>query len=323
MNKEELLNQIASSVKSGEITKEELFSRLSIPTEVRSVGNSESKHLPINKILYILGAAIALSGIVFFVNQIWSEMGSFARILITLGSGLLFTGLGVYMQKSRPGENIGMVFYGMGGFLIPGGAMVTLYEFSTGAYHPWYVAITFGIVFVFYMLLNSTLKNVVLTLFTIANATAFVYMSTEAILSDSVYYNGGEIYAYLTMAVGLSYILLAYYFVGTWNDRLSRTLYFLGSFGFLGAAYSRIFDSIAWQLVYLFVILGGLFLSVLIKSRGVLISSTLFLIAYVSYITGKYFADSLGWPISLIILGMMFIGFGYASININKKYISR
>jgi hypothetical protein len=49
--------------------------------------------------------------------------------------------------------------------------------------------------------------------------------------------------------------------------------------------------------------------------------STGFLIAHVTFITGEYFADSMGWPISLVILGLVFIGLGYASITINKKFI--
>ena len=68
-------------------------------------------------------------------------------------------------------------------------------------------------------------------------------------------------------------------------------------------------------------VFGGVFLSVYMKSRSVLIASTLFLVAHVVYITSEYFADSLGWPISLVLLGFVFIGLGYGSVTINKKYI--
>jgi uncharacterized integral membrane protein len=49
--------------------------------------------------------------------------------------------------------------------------------------------------------------------------------------------------------------------------------------------------------------------------------STIFLLAHVSFITSEYFADSLGWPITLVILGFVFIGLAYFSVTINKKYI--
>jgi len=83
-----------------------------------------------------------------------------------------------------------------------------------------------------------------------------------------------------------------------------------------------VFDSELWQFLYFLVIFGGLYLSIYLKSQIILVMSTIFLIAHISYITSEYFADSLGWPISLVILGFIFIGLGYASVNINKKYIN-
>jgi hypothetical protein len=76
-----------------------------------------------------------------------------------------------------------------------------------------------------------------------------------------------------------------------------------------------------WQIFYFPIVLGGLLLSVYMRSPAILAVSTMLLIAHVSYITSEYFADSLGWPISLVILGFAFIALGYASVAINKKYI--
>ncbi len=322
MNKEELLQQLAMRISTGEIRSEEVVSRLNlVPISADQPQMKKSTTFSATKILYVLGASIVVIGIIFFVAQIWNDIGSAGRISVTLGIGLLITLAGSVLLKSRPGESIGMVFHAIGGLLIPGGAMVTLSELSTGIDHPWVVAITFVIIFAFYLLLNSVHKNVVLTLFTIANGTASIYMIVNAIIQGS-FYNNGDIYAYLTMVIGASYLLFAHSFRGGWNDKLVGSLYLLGSAGFLGAAFSQIFDSTAWQILYVFIVLGGLFLSVKMKSGAILAMSTFALIAYVSYITSEYFADSIGWPVTLIILGFVFIGLGYASITINKRYIS-
>ena len=124
------------------------------------------------------------------------------------------------------------------------------------------------------------------------------------------------------MVIGASYLLLAHAFRNGWNKNLTEVLYFFGITGFLGAAFSQVFDSVPWQMLYFIIVIGGLALSVYMRSRSILIISTFFLIVHVSYITGKYFADSLGWPISLVILGFVFIVLGYVSVNINKKYIA-
>lgn len=324
MNKEELLQELSAKIRSGELTNDELVRRLSLasslPTEAPSHETLPAR-FSVTKMLYVLGAAIVVIGIVIFVSQVWSDIGSFSRIAITLGMGLLLTVLGSILLKSKPDPTIGTVFHAIGGVLIPGGAMVALTELNVDFSTVWPITNMFGVIFVFYLLLNFVHKNVVLTLFSVFNGTAFIYFLVAAI-TDASFYNNGDLYTYLTMIIGASYMLFGYSFRDGWNKKLSPVLYLLGITGILGAAFSQVFDSVFWQMIYFVLIIGGLFLSVHLKNRNILIMSTLFLIAHISYITSEYFADSLGWPISLIVLGFMFIGLGYASVNINKKYIA-
>lgn len=286
-------------------------------TEVSQPGTS--MHFSVTKMLYVLGAAIVVIGVGFFVAQIWDDIGAFGRVFVTLGLGLIFAAFGSVLLKQKPEEYIGVVFHAIGGLLIPGGALVTLSELSTGVDHPWAVAITFGLVFAFYVLLNFVHKSAILTFFAIANGTAFIYLFVNAMVENP----DEDLYAYLTMVIGASYLLFAHAFRDGWNKKLIGTLYFFGITGILGAAFSQVFNSVPWQLLYFLIVLGGLFLSVYMRSRSILIMSILFLIAHVSYITGEHFANSVGWPMSLIILGLVFIGLGYASITINKKYIQK
>ncbi|MCL9971917.1 MAG: DUF2157 domain-containing protein [Candidatus Pacebacteria bacterium] len=325
MNKEELVQELLVKISTGEITREELTARLHLTPATSGAPVSEQAKVAttfsVTKMLYVLGAAIVVVGVVIFVSQIWNDTGSFERIAMTLGLGLVLAGAGSTLLKSRPQESIGTVFHFIGGMLIPGGAVVTLSEINVDSVSLWPVALTFGVIFAFYLLLNSVHKNSILTFFSIANGTAFVYLLVAAIIDGPTYFYE-DLFTYLTMAMGASYLLLAHSFRGGWNNRLVGFLYFFGSIGFLGAAFSQVFDSVGWQLLYFAIVFGGLALSVYMRSRSILVLSTLFLIAHVSYITGEYFADSLGWPISLVILGFIFIGLGYISVNINKKYIA-
>ena len=323
MDKETLLQELSTKIHNSEISREEVMSRLNIPSTTQKEDGKDIKkfsHFSITKILYILGAAIVVIGVIIFIVQVWEDIGSFSRILITLGLGLLITAIGSVLLKQKREDNIGMIFHFIGGLLIPGGAIVTLHEFNVEIVSLWPFAITFGVIFAFYLLLNTIHKHAILTFFTIANGTAFIYLLFGAMIDDLLY-RQQDLYAYLTMIIGVSYLLLGYAFRDGWNKKLIEVLYFLGIIGVLGAAFSQVFDSAFWESLYLFIVLGGLFLSVYMKSRIILVMSTLFLVAYISYITSEYFADSLGWPISLIILGFIFIGLGYASITINKKYI--
>ena len=326
MNKKELLQEISNRISTGEISREEVISHFGFANTVenKEEGNKVNTYFSVTKMLYVLGAAIVVIGIIIFVSQIWNDIGSFGRILVTLGLGFVTAASGSVLLKNKPEEYLGAVFHFIGGVLIPGGALVTLSELSTGVDRPWVVALTFGIIFGFYLLLNAIHKNAVLTFFTIVNATATIYLIINAIVGgpSEGWFDIRDVYAYTTMAIGVSYLFLAQSFQDSWNKILISSLYFFGITGFLGVAFSQVFDSGIWQILYFVIVIGGLVLSVIMKSRIILIMSTLFLIAHVSYITSEYFADSIGWPISLVILGFVFIGLGYVSISINKKYIA-
>ena len=326
MDKEELLQELSVKISTGEINREEIATRFSFaPTTKTAVITENSKistPFSVTKMLYVLGAAIVVIGIIIFVSQIWDDIGSFGRIAVTLGLGLLIAAIGSMLLKQKPEDNIGPIFHFIGGMLIPGGAVVTLSELSVDG--DWTIAITFAGIFAFYLFLNAIHRHAILTFFAIANGTATIYLILNAIIGGPFkgFLGIKDIYQYTTMAIGASYLLLAHAFRGGWNKHLIGALYFLGITGFLGAAFSQVFDSVPWQMLYFIIVIGGLVLSVYMRSRSILVMSTLFLIAHVSYITGEYFADSLGWPISLVILGFVFIGLGYVSISVNKKYIT-
>jgi len=324
MNKEELFQEISEKLSTGEISREEIANRFSFQAtqnenHVQNLKNPTT--FSVTKMLYVLGAAIVVIGINIFVSQIWYDIGPAGRILVTLGLGLLITAIGSMLIKSKPDQSIGIVFHFIGGMLIPGGSLVTLSELNVDLVSLWPVTITFGIIFIFYLLLNAAHKNPILTFFAIANGTAFTYLLVESIIEGPTYMHE-DLYAYLTMAIGISYLSLAHAFRNGWNNKLVGVLYFFGAIGFLAAAFSQVFDSVMWQMAYFIIVIGGLTLSVYMRSRIILVMSTLFLIAHVSFITSEYFSDSLGWPVSLVILGFVFIGLGYISLNINKKYIA-
>lgn len=321
MNNQELLHALSQKISSGELQAADVMKQLHLKhSEKKKV--IDDSHFSVAKMLYVLGATIVLVGIIFFVSQVWNDIGSVGRIAVTLGLGLLFTAIGSILTKEKPEEKIGMVFHIIGALLVPSGAMVMLSEFHVETTSLWPVTITFGVITLMYALLMMAHKSYVLTFFTIANGTTFVYLLVESMI-DGYPYQHEDLYAYLTMAIGIGYLLLSYSFKKTWNSPLIGILYFFGAAGFFGAAYSRVFDSVPWQMLYFLLVMGGLYLAVLTRSRSILVVSTIFLIAHVVYITSEYFADSIGWPISLVLLGFIFIGLGYASLAINKKYMMK
>lgn len=311
MDKEKLLQELSEKIKSGELTKAEVASQMDI-VSAKSVSGMEKR---LSHSLYVIGAAVAVIGIIIFVVRIWPDIGSFLRVLITLGLGVLIATMGSIFLKQRPNENVGAIFHLIGGMLIPGGVIVLLHELDLLAFSRWPVVIAFALSFVFYVALSLIHKHPILTFFSIANGTAFVYLFARAVIFDLFYNTFDDFYAYLTMVVGVSYILLSYVFRGNWNKELKRALDFFGTCGFFAAAFSFTPDSLSWQLIYTVLVFGGIALSIHLKSWTILLLSTLFLIPHIINITREYFADSLGWPFSLVILGFVFVALGYVSIS--------
>lgn len=63
-----------------------------------------------------------------------------------------------------------------------------------------------------------------------------------------------------------------------------------------------------------------IYVSTVVRSRTLLLTSSLATLSYIGYYTGQYFADTLGWPVALIILGLVLIGLSSLALRLNRKY---
>ncbi len=314
MDNETLLQELTTRLASGALSRETVLGRV--------MGESKKpSYFSITKLLYALGGIVAVLGVIFFVQQIWDELGSVGRMSITLIFGLILAGIGSMLIKTKRESRVGEIFHAIAGLLIPGGALVALNESGYDFDSLWPVTLVFGIIALFYFLLNVYHKALVLTFFTIANITAFVFLLVEALIPGYSYQHE-NLYTYLTMAVGISYLLLAKAFSASWNKSLTPVLNFFGSAGFFVAAFTKVDHSAPWQILFFILAVLGLGLAVKIKSRGILLVSTVAFIGHFVFITNEYFANSVSWPILLVVLGFFIIGMGYLSLSLNKKYIN-
>ena len=76
------------------------------------------------------------------------------------------------------------------------------------------------------------------------------------------------------------------------------------------------------EILFLGAACGLVFLSTWVKSRSLLFVGTLATLCYVVYYTGENFADVVGWPIALILFGLLLIGLSAVAFRINREYIA-
>jgi hypothetical protein len=100
--------------------------------------------------------------------------------------------------------------------------------------------------------------------------------------------------------------------------RLIGLGYFVGSIMF----YSGLFDLVqntSFELIYLAVTASILYGCVVLQSRALLLTTVLAMLCYIGYFSAKHFSDSLGWPITLVLMGVAFLGIGSIAIKLKKR----
>jgi hypothetical protein len=134
-----------------------------------------------------------------------------------------------------------------------------------------------------------------------------------------------KLHEYRWLIIGAVYCLLGHGFAKDDRRALTGPLYGFGVMFFLGAGFVlcgwKPNQSYVWEALYPGLVFGVLFLSVFLKSKSFLTFGTLALIGYVGRITMEYFKDSLGWPLSLVLIGFSLMGLGYAAVALNRRYI--
>ena len=125
--------------------------------------------------------------------------------------------------------------------------------------------------------------------------------------------------------LGLSYLLVGHSIMKDTKNVLSNVMFTFGSLFFLGSA---LFlggwepdQNIFWEIIFPGLAFGIIFLSTYLRRLVFLIIGSGSLVVYILKITSQYFTETLGWPLSLMLVGLSLIAIGYLFVHINKKYI--
>jgi hypothetical protein len=73
------------------------------------------------------------------------------------------------------------------------------------------------------------------------------------------------------------------------------------------------------ELIYLAVTATFLYVCVLLQSRALLLTTVIAMLAFIGYFSEKHFANSLGWPVTLVLMGITFIGISAIAIKIKQR----
>ena len=122
-----------------------------------------------------------------------------------------------------------------------------------------------------------------------------------------------------SLIVGVNLMLAAYGLHKSERyPRLIALAYFVGSL----MAYAGLFDlieSTSVELIYLAVTTSALYASVALESRALLLTTVIAMLGFIGYYSAENFANSLGWPITLMVMGVAFMGVGAIALKVKRR----
>lgn len=324
MDKHELLRQISALASQNLLTEEEVLGAV----RRKSGGGSHSplEHVKLTEVLYYLGGIIIILGIVILLGQNWELLNSFTRILVTLGSGIAAYIVGILFLQRDYSQKLTIPFFFLSAILLPVGLFVTFHEAGIPTDDAGINTVISGILFATFLASYFLLKRNIFLLFSIIFGTWLFFAFTSFLVAGNPVFDW-RFYAYRALVIGLMFLLLGHSFRNLPRESaLTGQLFGFGIFIFLGAALAlggwEPTQSALWELLFPGIVFAVIFLSIPLKSKSFLIIGALYLMAYIIKITSEYFSQSFGWPLSLVVLGFLLIGIGYASFHLNRKYLS-
>jgi len=150
------------------------------------------------------------------------------------------------------------------------------------------------------------LREPLLYYFSVASGSAAYIAGTELLVA----YDSGVFRAYRFIALGIA--LLAF---GRDADKRGippQVLDFAGA----ALALASVFylaaekDQLGWLLAYPLLLGLSFWGAVAAQSRVLVAAGALFTIAYTSYLSSEFFADTIGWPFAIIIIGGVIMAVG-------------
>lgn len=305
-SRDSALAEIAELARTHGLGAEEICAALELPPAAPSRGPNI-----IGRVLGYLGGVFVFAGLCVFVGTLWGEMNSAARIIATLGSGVAALVLFLLTHVQPRHRRLGPPLFLMAVVLQPTGLLVTFAEFSSGGEPMLAGLITAVVMAVQCGLIFQRFRGTMQLACTLAFATATLLTGLELLGVDENI-NG--------LVVGLSLFFVTRAVDSTRHRGITPLSYFAAA-ALIQLSWYQLVEYSLLELSFVGVACALVYASTAFKSKTLLASGTAGLLFYIGDFTSEHFADSIGWPLALILLGIVMMGLSTAAMRIHRRYI--
>lgn len=318
----QVLTDLSSLVKSGQISKEQVLGILGEKPSTNQPQKAKDR-INLQRIMYYIGGFIVILGIVIFVAQFWESMNQITKTGLTLTSAVSAYAIGYFFFANTQSKDFGHAFFVISVALFPLGVGTALDTLGISATKPEGASINAALLFIIFYASYWALKAAIFLPFSIIAASTLYFTFAFFLFKNTRPF--AHFSEYQVLILGITYLCLGYYFSQTKREFMTNLLYFFGLIAILGTTlalqgfHPKV--NIFWQLIYPFILISTFWASIKLQDKIFLIMATLFTFGEIMKLTTEYFSKSVGWPISLIISGLVIMGIGYMSFELNKRFL--
>jgi hypothetical protein len=261
--------------------------------------------------LAYLGGTFVFAGVGVFIALQWDAMSSAARVVITLGSGIAALVLALISAREPRFDKAATPLFLMAAALEPTGLLVAFDEFGSGGDWRWAGLITSGVIAVQFVAVFSSVRRSTPLFLLVLFAALFWWTAFDLLDADDTV---------VALVVGSSLVLTAIGVDRTLYRAVTPVWYLFGSAAFLYGLFD-IVEGTPLEIVFLMAASAFVYLSAVVHSRTLLFVATAATLAYTGWFTSEHFANSVGWPIALVVFGMLMIGLSSLAFRIDRRYV--
>lgn len=307
--KQDALVEVVDIIKRHGLTLEEVYAALQNTAEFKAQKSSSL----LMRIFGYLGGLFVISGVATFIGMQWNDLAPAGQIMCTLGIGFCMFIAAITCTTDEKLEMAATPLFLLAAILQPVGIAVLMEIFSRGGNPAHGVLFLTGVMMVQQGCAFVAKDRTVLAFTTLVFSGLFLFTALDLL----------EIPANLIgLVMGTSLTCIGWSLDRSKHKPLAWICYLAGTCMVLCVA-ADILRNTPFEILFLGLSCGVIFLSTVARSRTLLVVGTIALLSYVGYFMDKYFGGLLAGPIGLILVGVLLIGAGVAAVKVNNKYIKQ
>ena len=309
----EALDEIALIARRHGLTADDVIAALAPAGRIAAPDRDTRRRGALVRVLAFLGGTFVFAGLGLFVALQWEHMNAAARIVATLGSGLAAFVLAILASRDERFGKAATPLFLMAGALEPAGMLVAFAELGSGGDWRWANLATAGTMALQFGAASATLGRTTPLFLCLLFAVLFWWTGFDLLDVD------GDATA---LVIGSGLVLASIGLDRTRHADTTPFWYLIGATALLTGLFSLV-EGTVLELAFLAAAAGFVYFATVVHSRTLLFVATVAILAYTGWFTAQHFADSLGWPLALIVFGMAMIGLSGLAFRIDRTYVRK